>query len=166
MKSGRLLTRSTGSAAPAAPLSGIVPAAAVRCPPAEMHLFAKGRHGSGLGLGDPALDLWPALLEAWMRGRGLLTPDSAVVAETQRVMTPPSPRAPGTPFTVDLAVRDLLAAPNARAVLVKHLGGAYVAALPDAAKPFSLRALSRRDPVHVSSAALAAVQGDLRRLAP
>ena len=134
--------------------------------PAEMHLFAKGRHGSGLGLGDPALDLWPALLEAWMRGRGLLTPDSAVVAETQRVMAPPSPRAPGTPFTVDLAVRDLLAAPNARAVLVKHLGRAYVAALPDAAKPLSLRALSRRDPVHVSSAALAAVDGDLRRLAP
>ena len=42
--------------------------------PVEMHLFAKGRHGSGLGLGDAALDTWPALLEAWLRGRGLLTP--------------------------------------------------------------------------------------------
>ena len=41
--------------------------------PVEMHLFAKGRHGSGLGLGDPALDNWPMLLEAWMRARGLLT---------------------------------------------------------------------------------------------
>ncbi|HJQ23096.1 MAG TPA: alpha/beta hydrolase [Blastocatellia bacterium] len=41
--------------------------------PAEMHLFAKGKHGSGLGLGDAALDLWPTLLEAWLRGRGLLT---------------------------------------------------------------------------------------------
>jgi acetyl esterase/lipase len=42
--------------------------------PVEMHLFAEGRHGSGLGLGDPALDNWPMLLEAWLRGRGLLTP--------------------------------------------------------------------------------------------
>ncbi|MET0271598.1 MAG: alpha/beta hydrolase [Phenylobacterium sp.] len=42
--------------------------------PAEMHIFANGRHGSGLGLGDAALDLWPGLLEAWLRGRGLLPP--------------------------------------------------------------------------------------------
>ena len=42
--------------------------------PAEMHIFATGRHGSGLGLGDAALDAWPALLEAWLRGRGLLPP--------------------------------------------------------------------------------------------
>ena len=40
--------------------------------PVEMHLFAKGKHGSGLGLGDPALDQWSGLLEAWLRGRGLL----------------------------------------------------------------------------------------------
>jgi acetyl esterase/lipase len=40
--------------------------------PVEMHLFATGRHGSGLGLGDPALDQWSGLLEAWLRGRGLL----------------------------------------------------------------------------------------------
>jgi acetyl esterase/lipase len=40
--------------------------------PVEMHLFAKGRHGSGLGLGDPALDQWSGLLETWLRGRGLL----------------------------------------------------------------------------------------------
>jgi len=45
--------------------------------PVEMHLFAKGRHGSGLGLGDPALDAWPMLLEAWLRGRGLLAPAAA-----------------------------------------------------------------------------------------
>ncbi len=41
---------------------------------AEMHLFANGKHGSGLGRGDAALDLWPSLLEAWLRGRGLLAP--------------------------------------------------------------------------------------------
>jgi acetyl esterase/lipase len=28
--------------------------------PAEMHLFQTGKHGSGLGLGDAALDAWPA----------------------------------------------------------------------------------------------------------
>jgi acetyl esterase/lipase len=40
--------------------------------PVELHAFAKGKHGSGLGLGDPALDLWPSLLEVWLRERGLL----------------------------------------------------------------------------------------------
>ena len=49
--------------------------------PAEMHLFAHGAHGSGLGSGDPALDAWPALLETWLRGRGLLTVDPAVKAD-------------------------------------------------------------------------------------
>jgi acetyl esterase/lipase len=39
----------------------------------EMHIFAKGAHGSGLGSGDNALDQWPALLEAWLRAQGLLT---------------------------------------------------------------------------------------------
>jgi acetyl esterase/lipase len=42
--------------------------------PVEMHLFRRGDHGTGLGRGDPALDLWPQLLEAWLRGQGLLTP--------------------------------------------------------------------------------------------
>lgn len=40
--------------------------------PVEMHLFESGRHGSGLGLGSPSLDLWPVLLEQWLRDRGLL----------------------------------------------------------------------------------------------
>jgi acetyl esterase/lipase len=39
--------------------------------PAEMHIFA---NGSGLGKGDPALEQWPGLLEAWLRGRGVMTP--------------------------------------------------------------------------------------------
>jgi hypothetical protein len=43
-----------------------------------MRLFAKGKHGGGLG--DAALDLWPTLLEAWLRGPGLLTPDPAIAA--------------------------------------------------------------------------------------
>lgn len=40
--------------------------------PVEFHSFAHGAHGSGLGSGDPALDLWPTLLDAWLRGQGLL----------------------------------------------------------------------------------------------
>ena len=42
--------------------------------PAEMHIFRQGSHGSGLGAGNAALDLWPVLLEQWMRDQGLLTP--------------------------------------------------------------------------------------------
>ncbi len=41
--------------------------------PSEMHIFANGPHGTGLGKGDPALDQWPALLETWLRAQGLLT---------------------------------------------------------------------------------------------
>jgi acetyl esterase/lipase len=40
----------------------------------ELHVFAHGEHGSGLGKGDPSLDQWPALLENWLRAKGLLTP--------------------------------------------------------------------------------------------
>ena len=38
----------------------------------EMHLFAHGPHGSGLGGSDPALALWPQALDAWLRARGYL----------------------------------------------------------------------------------------------
>lgn len=40
--------------------------------PAEMHVFANGPHGTGLGKGDPALDQWPGLLEIWLRAHGLM----------------------------------------------------------------------------------------------
>jgi acetyl esterase/lipase len=46
--------------------------------PAEAHIFAKGPHGTGLGMGDAALDQWPNLLENWLRAQGLLTPDKSV----------------------------------------------------------------------------------------
>ena len=39
----------------------------------ELHVFAHGAHGSGLGKDDPSLDQWPVLLENWLRARGLLT---------------------------------------------------------------------------------------------
>ena len=50
--------------------------------PVEMHLFGHGHHGSGLGLGDPSLDLWPILLESWLRSRGLLTREAFAAATT------------------------------------------------------------------------------------
>jgi acetyl esterase/lipase len=40
--------------------------------PSELHVFAHGEHGSGLGKGDPSMDQWPALLETWLRARGLM----------------------------------------------------------------------------------------------
>jgi acetyl esterase/lipase len=40
--------------------------------PAEMHIFQTGPHGVGLAQDDPALSVWPRLLENWLRGRGLL----------------------------------------------------------------------------------------------
>lgn len=40
--------------------------------PIEMHLFRHGDHGSGLGLGQPSLDLWPVLLEQWLRDINVL----------------------------------------------------------------------------------------------
>jgi len=45
--------------------------------PEKFHCLVNGQHGSGLGNGDPALDLWPLLLDARLRGQGLLTPAAA-----------------------------------------------------------------------------------------
>jgi acetyl esterase/lipase len=43
--------------------------------PAELHIFEHGHHGVGFGNGDVALGVWPALLDTWMRGRGLFAPN-------------------------------------------------------------------------------------------
>jgi acetyl esterase/lipase len=40
--------------------------------PAEMHIYAQGPHGVGLGATDEALSSWPARLADWLRVRGLL----------------------------------------------------------------------------------------------
>lgn len=45
--------------------------------PVEMHIFADGKHGSGLGKGDAALGQWPTLLETWLRAQGLFARDAA-----------------------------------------------------------------------------------------
>src|SRR5208337_2452086 len=41
--------------------------------PSEMHVFANGPHGVGLGGTDVALEQWPNLLENWLRAQGLLS---------------------------------------------------------------------------------------------
>ena len=40
--------------------------------PAELHVFAHGKHGVGLAADDPALSAWPRLCATWMNGLGLL----------------------------------------------------------------------------------------------
>lgn len=42
--------------------------------PAELHIFSDGRHGLGLAMTDPALSVWPTLLQNWLQGRGLIGP--------------------------------------------------------------------------------------------
>jgi acetyl esterase/lipase len=58
--------------------------------PAEMHIFANGPHGTGLGKGDAALDQWPSLLETWLRAQGLLTQAPAATVKAGD--------SPGVPF--------------------------------------------------------------------
>lgn len=40
--------------------------------PAELHLYAHGPHGIGLGGDDPALSTWPKLCAQWLRNQGAL----------------------------------------------------------------------------------------------
>jgi acetyl esterase/lipase len=51
--------------------------------PVEMHLFGHGHHGTGMGGGDASLDMWPILLENWLRSRGLLTREAPASAGPQ-----------------------------------------------------------------------------------
>lgn len=39
---------------------------------AEMHIYEKGRHGFGLGVGMGPVSSWPLRCSEWMKGRGLL----------------------------------------------------------------------------------------------
>ncbi|MCA9235512.1 MAG: alpha/beta hydrolase [Planctomycetales bacterium] len=40
--------------------------------PAEMHIFERGGHGFGMYRGDRPADLWPNLLDPWLRGQGMV----------------------------------------------------------------------------------------------
>ena len=46
--------------------------------PAEMHVFASGKHGSGLAPGDPSMGQWSMLLENWLRTSGFLTDKQSI----------------------------------------------------------------------------------------
>ena len=51
--------------------------------PAELHIFERGRHGTGMGQGLrglPELAIWPMLLENWMSVHGWIEARSAMVA--------------------------------------------------------------------------------------
>ena len=41
--------------------------------PLELHVFEKGRHGLGLGGGEPNFGKWPSLCEGWLKDQGFLT---------------------------------------------------------------------------------------------
>jgi hypothetical protein len=114
--------------------------------PAEMHIFAKGKHGSGLGLGDAALDLWPTMLEAWLRGLGLLTTAPAIVAAAQKASAPPVPRKPGEPFSVNQSLGELLANTGTKAVLAKYFEQGLLDALPNSIRQISLRQVLQAEP--------------------
>ena len=45
--------------------------------PAELHIFEKGPHGTGLAQGYPELHIWPELLENWLRLNGWIPPRDA-----------------------------------------------------------------------------------------
>lgn len=132
--------------------------------PAEMHIFATGKHGSGLGLGDAALDLWPTLLEAWLRARGLFTPDPALKAEADKAKAAPAPRKPGAPFSVDLSVGELLDSPQAKAVLAKHLGEEFVQTVPASSRDLSLRQIAQFIPDQLNAAKLQEINRDLAKI--
>ena len=40
--------------------------------PAELHIYAHGRHGLGLARGVPGTSAWPEACKAWLAGQGLL----------------------------------------------------------------------------------------------
>lgn len=40
----------------------------------ELHIYQKGRHGVGLGGGDPVLSTWPARLEDWLKINQFIVP--------------------------------------------------------------------------------------------
>jgi len=88
--------------------------------PAEMHLFDHGGHGNGMGAGDPALDNWPMLLEAWLRGRGLLTNDPTVLRGADIA------RSSGKSLSIDASLTRLLNDSRAKTILVIRLGSQWV----------------------------------------
>jgi hypothetical protein len=143
------------SAPPILKESGAVFAAHV---PAEMHIFEKGGHGTGLAQGEVALHLWPETMEAWMRVRGLLMPDPAVVAAQKQK--------PSSSLSIDTPLGKLLDNPGAKEVLMKRWKR------EDWEDPqilqirgMSIRALSQYSEFKLDQPAVEAIERDLAKLA-
>lgn len=126
--------------------------------PAEMHIFEKGGHGTGLAQELPALHLWPEALQEWLRVHGLLTPDPAVVA-AQKQSTSSS-------LSIDTPLGKLLDNRGAKEVLMKHWKR------EDWEDPqilqirgMSIRALSQYSEFKLDQPAVEAIERDLEKLA-
>ena len=48
---------------------------------AEMHVYVKGGHAFGLRRTESPITGWPALVEAWLRTIGILSPSPAAAGE-------------------------------------------------------------------------------------
>jgi acetyl esterase/lipase len=120
--------------------------------PVEMHLFAHGAHGSGLGSGDPALDFWPAALENWLRAQELFTVAPAALAAVHT---------PG-PLSVDATMGELLTDPAAHAVLQEELPQFASSPQLEQARDLTLRSLQRYVPKLLTDAKLHEVDAKLR----
>ncbi|MDG1496076.1 MAG: alpha/beta hydrolase [Porticoccaceae bacterium] len=80
----------------------------------ELHIFAHGKHGSGLGAGNLALGAWPTLMENWLRQKGFLDLDPTVQPGAD------IPVATGKGFSIDTPLAQFEANPIARSILIKH----------------------------------------------
>jgi len=120
--------------------------------PVEMHLFAHGAHGSGLGSGDPALDLWSAALENWLRAQGLFTVAPAALATIHT---------PG-PLSVDATMGELLTDPAAHAVLQEEIPQFAFSPQIEQARDLTLRSLQRYVPKLLTDVKLQEVDAKLR----
>jgi acetyl esterase/lipase len=120
--------------------------------PVEMHLFAHGAHGSGLGSGDPALDLWSAALENWLRAQGLFNVAPAALAAVHTA----------GPLSVDATIGELLADPAAHAVLQEEIPQFASSPQIEQARDLTLRSLQRYVPKLLTDAKLQEVDAKLR----
>ena len=127
---------------------------------AEMHIFAKGPHGSGLGNGDPALGLWTQPLEAWLRAQGFLTIDPTIAA-AQKGPAAAAPRKPGEPFTIDLSLKELLANADARKIVVAQLGQEFLNGIPEVVHQFGLRQILQNENFKATPEKIQAIEREL-----
>jgi acetyl esterase/lipase len=124
--------------------------------PVEMHLFRHGNHGAGLGSGDAALDLWPILMEQWLRDQGLLKQDPAVAVRAA-ILTGVPPRKPGKHLTLDSRVSDILADKASVQTVNAVCGPDFLSSLPKTAQGYSLKFLSQYSPKQLTEENLRAI---------